>query len=310
MLIADGSAATLVLNADDPSIAQLGEAARGEIVSFGIEDSDVAVSGAEHASDARFCRCGAPFRYDAVYVGHAGVWRCDGCGRSRPTPDVLARSIEVGADGTRFVLDVRGEAIDWELPLVGLYAVYNAVAAAAVASAAGIEASAIAEGVAGAGPAFGRQETFSVDGRELRMWLAKNPAGLNAVLHALQALDPPEDGSGIHLLAFLNDGIQDGRDVSWIYDADLELLRGRLASLVVSGARAEDLALRCSLAGLRIDAVEPHRSSALDVALRRVPEGGRLELVATYTAMLELRELIAAGAGVAPYWERPGEAAS
>jgi UDP-N-acetylmuramyl tripeptide synthase len=306
MLIADASGLTLVLNADDPAVARLGDAARGEVVTFGLEDRAAALPGVEHAADARFCGCGAPFRYEAVFLGHLGVWRCDGCGRARPAPDVAAREVVATAGGMRFELEIAGERSVIELPLEGLYAIYNALGAAAAAHAVGIEGHAIGSALRDAGPAFGRQEMFELEGRELRLWLAKNPVGLNAVLRTLAPAGAGADEPPLHLLAVLNDGIQDGRDVSWIYDADIELLAGRAGSLVASGDRAEDLALRCALAGLDVHAVQPHRASALDEALRRTPEGGRLEVVATYTAMLELRELVAAGVGAAPYWEHVG----
>ena len=305
MLIADASGAALVLNADDPSIAPLADSARGEVVTFGIEDDGIARGGPDHASDARFCGCGAPFRYDAVFVAHAGRWRCDGCGRSRPTPLVAAHEIEELEDGSRFVLDLGGRRLPMELPLQGLYPIYNALGAAAAAYALGLPASVVANSLASAGPAFGRQERFRLRGRELRIWLAKNPAGMNAVLRALTSSGgQAEGGPGLHVLAALNDGIQDGRDVSWIYDADFELLAGHAASVIVSGDRADDLALRLNLAGMPADLVQPHRASALDAALRRLPAGERLEVITTYTAMLELREIIAAGSGVAPYWAK------
>ena len=305
MLVTDASGLTLVLNADDPAVAQLEDGARGEVVLFGVEDRAAALPGVEHAADARFCGCGAPFRYDAVFLGHVGIWRCDACGRARPQPQVAAHDICAHEGGSRFVLEIAGERVAVELPLEGLYAVYDALGAAAAAHALGVEAAAIASALREATPAFGRQEAFAVEGRTLRLWLAKNPVGLNAVLRALAGGDGAAPSRPLHVLAALNDGVQDGRDVSWIYDADLELLTGRTASLVVSGDRAEDLALRCVLTGLGVDAVQPHRASALDEALRRTPAGGRLEVVATYTAMIELRELVAAGVGAAPYWQAP-----
>ncbi|MCY4455381.1 MAG: MurT ligase domain-containing protein [Chloroflexi bacterium] len=309
MLVGDGSGLTLVLNADDPPIAQLTETGRGEVVTFGIEDRGVAIEGDEHASDARFCECGAAFRYDAVFLGHAGLWRCDGCDRARPAPDVAAHEVHVGDGGSTFTLDVAGERVEVELPFEGLYTVYNALGAAAAAHALGIEGGVIASALADAAPAFGRQEAFQLDGRDVRMWLAKNPAGLNAVLRTLApppvTTDDEEPPAGLHLMALLNDGIQDGRDVSWIYDADLELLAGRVESLVASGGRAADLALRCDLAGLQVDVVQPQVGVALARAVQLVPQGGRLDIVATYTAMIEMRELLAEWTGIAPYWSAP-----
>ena len=306
MLVGDGSGLTLVLNADDPPIAQLAETGRGEVITFGIEDRSVAIEGDEYASDARFCECGAAFSYDAVFLGHAGLWRCGGCDRARPAPDVAAHGVHVGTGASTFTLDVAGERVEVELPLEGLYAVYNALGAAAAAHVLGIEAGVIASALADTAPAFGRQEAFQLDGRDVRMWLAKNPAGLNAVLRTLAPPqvtgDDGEPSAGLHVMALLNDGIQDGRDVSWIYDADLELLAGRVESLVASGDRAADLALRCDLAGLDVDVLQPQVGVALARAVQLVPRGGRLDIVATYTAMIEMRELLAEWTGIAPYW--------
>ncbi len=295
-----GSAApVLVLNADDPSVALLAEGARGPVVTFGVDDPRVALPGREHASDARFCLCGARFAYTAVHMGHVGHWRCPACGRARPEPAVRARRVELAAEQATVELDIAGEAATLVLPLSGLYSVYNALAAAAAGHALGLPATTIVAALAGAGPAFGRQERFDVDGRAVRVLLAKNPTGLNEVIRALRAGGPP-----LHLLALLNDGIQDGRDVSWIYDADVERLAALAPDLVCGGDRAADLALRCALAGVEPRAVETDVERALDVALAGTPRGARLEVVPTYTAMLRVREALARRAGVRPYWEQ------
>ncbi|RLT34629.1 MAG: Mur ligase family protein [Chloroflexi bacterium] len=296
----DDAPPTLVLNADDPSIAQLAEhgARAGRIVTFGVDDDAVALTHADHASDARFCTCGSRFIYDAIYMGHVGRWHCSLCGRARPTPVVSARRIVLREDGSTVEVVIAGEAFTFELPLAGLYSAYNALAAIAAAHALGIDAPTIASALAQAGPAFGRQERFEVGGRRVRLLLAKNPAGLNEVLRVLTVAEPP-----LTVLAMLNDGVQDGQDVSWIYDADLEMLAGIGATIVCAGDRADDLALRCALAGAAPVAVIAHTERALDAALARTPPGGRLDVVATYTAMLDVREALARRAGVGAYWE-------
>ncbi len=129
--------------------------------------------------------------------------------------------------------------------------------------------------------------------------LGKNPAGLNQVLRTIAA-----DETEKRLLFLLNDGIADGRDVSWIWDADFELLTGRPATWVLSGTRAEDLALRLKYAGLAAPAaVEPNVGAALSRALRETPPGGLLYVVPTYTAMLPVRELLARRGRRAHFWE-------
>jgi len=293
-----GAVPTLVLNVDDPSVAQLAEDTRGEVISFGVEDPAAALPAPEHATDARFCRCGSTYEYEAVYMGHVGVWRCRGCARRRPAPAIAAERVHLGAEETQFDLVIGERRTPIAIPLAGLYSVYNALAAAAGAHALGLSIEATARALAGSGPAFGRQERFVVEGRTVRLLLAKNPTGLNEVLRALQSAWPP-----LSLLAMLNDGIQDGRDVSWIYDADVERLDGLVGKLVVSGHRAEDFALRFALAGIAPAAVDTDTRAALQTALLATPPGGRLEVVATYTAMIEVRELLASISGAGHYWE-------
>ena len=298
MLQRAAHAHTLVLNADDPAIALLAERAHGPVITFGVDDDAVALTRLDHASDARFCVCGARFMYDAIYMGHVGHWRCTSCGRARVAPTVSARRVVLHADGATIEATIAGAPVTIESPLAGLYSVYNALAAAAAAHALGIDAATIVSALAQAGPAFGRQEQFAIGERTARLLLAKNPAGLNEVIRALTAGDAP-----LSILAMLNDGVQDGQDVSWIYDADIEALAGRGVILVCSGDRADDLALRCVLAGVPPVAVIDDTERALEAALARTPSGGRLDVVATYTAMIAVRAALAHRAGVGAYWE-------
>ena len=298
---------SIAVNADDPAVAQLAEHAPA--ITFGIDAPEVLATGdasnvLDHASDAHFCSCGGRIVYDAIAFGHLGHWRCDSCSRRRPRPTVGATRVALHESGSDVTIEITGDAIEVSLGFAGLYSVYNALAAAATAHAVGLPAPAIAEGLAAAAPAFGRQERLMIelpDGpREARLLLAKNPTGLNEVLRLLVASSQRPTA-----LLILNDGIQDGQDVSWIYDADLEVLAERPPVLLCAGDRAHDLAQRCVTAGVPPAGVEPDIATALDQALAMTPAGGRLEVVPTYTAMLEVRELIARLAGARRYWERP-----
>lgn len=298
MLGADSPDTSLVLNVDDPNIALLGEGSPREVTTFGVDDPAVALHSAPHASDARFCPNGTRYRYDAIYMGHVGIWHCDCCDRHRPAPDVSARNVILETDRTLAMFAIGETDVAVEFPLSGLYTVYNALAAAASAHALGVAPEVIARALSSAGAPFGRQERFTLNGKTVRVLLAKNPAGLNEVIRTLAASEGP-----VSVLAMLNDGIQDGRDVSWIYDADLEMLASRRPEVTASGDRADDFALRWRLAGIDPRAVVLDTEAALDAALDAVPAGGRLDVVATYTAMLDVREALARRAGVASYWE-------
>ncbi|MDO8616675.1 MAG: MurT ligase domain-containing protein [Dehalococcoidia bacterium] len=332
---------TLVLNADDPAVAALGDVAGGPVVFFGLADRAAAGQTLDHAADARWCSgCGAELAYAAVFYGHLGHWACPQCGRSRPQVQVAGTDLEVGGQappitsggqappitsggqappstsgGQALSLTGRGEGgpaglrlaittpaggLTVRLPLTGLYNAYNAVAAAAAATALGIGPPAIERGLGRFTAAFGRQERLVVSGREVQMFLAKNPAGLNQVLRTITANGLQKD-----IALFLNDNIADGRDVSWIWDVDFELLSGHTRSLTVSGSRAWDMALRLKYAGLGSPGdVEPDAALALRRALQRTPEGATLYVIPTYTAMLAVRNLLGRWAGRGAFWER------
>jgi UDP-N-acetylmuramyl tripeptide synthase len=310
--------ARLVCNADDPLVADLGreraqedrvraEAGheQAEVVYFGVEDDSLALDGMAHAADAKHCRrCGAPYAFDAIYLGHLGHYHCPSCGRRRPSPTVVARQVTLeGVRSARFRLCMPEGEAEVKLALPGLYNVYNALAAAALAVALDIRLADIVAGLQSTRAAFGRAETVTVAGRETRILLIKNPAGANEVLRTL-ALEP-----GSHdLLCVLNDKTADGHDVSWIWDADFELLAGRVRRATCSGTRAPELALRLKYAGIdpeRITVVED-LEQALDSAAEDFLDGGGkppLHVLPTYTAMLALRDMLVARGEASSSWQ-------
>jgi lipid II isoglutaminyl synthase (glutamine-hydrolysing) len=295
-------AATLVVNADDPQVGDLA-AARPGSVTFGLDDPAQARPSLQHASDSKYClRCGTPYDYAAAYVGHLGDYRCPACGHGRPALDLSARAIELhGLDAVSFDLVTPDDTGRVRVALPGLYNVYNALAAAALARALGASPGEISAGLASARPAFGRSERIDIDGRRLLLLLIKNPAGANEVVRTLVAAGPPR-----HAVIALNDAIADGRDVSWIWDVDFEPLLEGLDRLVVAGDRAAELALRCTYAGFPGDRLEvvPGLAAALDRGIALTPDRGELTVLPTYTAMLELRSVVANRGHTRQYWDR------
>ncbi|HEY5044510.1 MAG TPA: MurT ligase domain-containing protein [Solirubrobacteraceae bacterium] len=320
----------LVLNADDPAIADLGRGRDAPVLYFGVEDDTLALPGMAHAADAKHCRrCGAPYVFEAVYLGHLGHYHCPSCGQTRPLPSVIATRVTLqGVHAARFTLQTPAGEAEVELSLPGLYNVYNALAAAALATALEVGLPEIVAGLKGTKAAFGRAETVTLDlepepardaagtaaqppakqppaksQRELQILLVKNPAGANEVLRTL-ALEPGEHD----LLGILNDKIADGRDVSWIWDADFELLAGRIRLATCSGTRAPELALRLKYAG--IDPARIRVQADLARALREAAADGPvgsgspapLYALPTYTAMLALRELLVARGEAQSAW--------
>jgi UDP-N-acetylmuramyl tripeptide synthase len=296
------SPARLVANADDPLIADLGRE-RPDTLYFGIEDPAAAAGGSSlaHASDSTRCRnCGAAYLYERVYTAHLGAYGCPDCGRTRPHPTVSAHDVRLdGLRGAEFTLHTPQGAAEVHIALPGIYNVYNALAAAALATALGVAPEPIASALGTATAVFGRGERVQIGERELSILLVKNPAGANEVLRLLGAQDGEHDVLGV-----LNDRIADGRDVSWIWDADFETLAPRVRHATCSGTRAAELALRLKYAGVPLEriTVTPALDEALDGALAR--SQGELYALPTYTAMLALRELLRGRGQVASSWAR------
>ena len=244
---------TLVLNADDPTIAYLGTSFSGQVLYFGIDDPSLDLGTQDSSSqrhqviDTRTCpRCGSDYTYTVRLFSHMGHYSCTNCGLSRPQPDVRIVNV-YREDFDRMRIQVASGTGQHEIviPLPGLYNIYNALAAITAAQALQINWDPIVSGIEQFKPVFGRGERVQMEGRNVRLLLAKNPTGFNEVLRTLFG-----DGTQRHVLFVLNDNIADGRDVSWIWDVDFERTVGQTTSLVVAGTRALDLALRVKYAGV------------------------------------------------------------
>ncbi len=296
--------AQVVLNADDPAVAALGEGLAARVLYYGVDVPWLGRPAPDHTADARFChRCGAPYDYAPAYYGHIGRYRCPRCGQARPRPDLSLTDLQQDETLTmtgRLRMPEGTHAVTFPLP--GLYNAYNALAALAAAYALGVPVGRALAGLRQVRAAFGRLERVEAEGRQVLLALIKNPVGVGQVLAMLA---PPGGGEGGRYLIVINDRIADGTDVSWLWDADWEALAGRAEWAVVSGTRAHDMAVRLKYAGLEAERVvlEPDLERALEEALRRTPAGATLLLLPTYTAMLEVRALMARRGYALPFWE-------
>jgi lipid II isoglutaminyl synthase (glutamine-hydrolysing) len=293
---------SLVVNGDDPQVGDLATERAGA-VAFGVDDPRQAHPSLQHAADSKYCvRCGTPYEYAAAYVGHLGDYRCPACGHTRPPLTIRATGIELhGLTSVSFRLETPEGARHLRLRVPGLYNVYNALAAASLARSLGSSLDDVVAGLERFDAAFGRFERIEIGDRKLLMLLIKNPAGANEAIRTIV-----DGGAPAVAVIALNDGIADGRDVSWIWDVDFEPLVPALRHLVASGDRAAELALRFKYGGLGTDAIDlrPSLAAALDRGLELTPTGGQLVVLPTYTAMLALRKIVADRGYVRQYWER------
>jgi lipid II isoglutaminyl synthase (glutamine-hydrolysing) len=291
---------TVVVNADDPVVADLADG-RERALRFGLDDPRQSRSGLQHAADSKYCvHCGAPYEFAAAYVGHLGDYRCPNCGHRRPELDLAVRDIELrGLGSSRFTLATDSHEVSVEVALPGLYNVYNAASAAALATTLGASLADVRDGLERFSAAFGRFERIPAGGKSIVLLLIKNPAGANEVVRTLETGVPPV------LIIALNDAIADGQDVSWIWDVDFEPLLEHAGLVIASGDRAAELGLRMTYGGLPAERLEviPSLEHALDRGLELLEAGTDLVVLPTYTAMLALRGVLAERGAVRPYWE-------
>ena len=293
---------TSLLNADDPRVAEIGSNLNHPPLWFGLDDTSVAEHDLPHAADARTCpRCGASLIFDAVYVGHDGVYHCPNGDFQRPTPDITATGITLdGFDNIAMTVHSANAKQDQRiaLPMGGLYNAYNVLAAYSAGITLGLDPDYIAHRLQNFRAAFGRQERLEFRGRHLNLVLSKNPAGFNETLRTAVDL-----ANGNNFLIALNDRKADGTDVSWIWDVDFERLKGKAHALIPAGNRAHDLAVRFKYAGVNAAPPETDPGRALDALVKATPDGETAHLLCSYTAMLDLRAELVRRGWAKPYWE-------
>jgi UDP-N-acetylmuramyl tripeptide synthase len=294
---------TLLVNGDDPALTAITEGLSARRLLFGIQETRYQLPELPHAVDSTLCRrCGAPLRYQQLFLSHLGDYVCDSCGFQRPPLDFAASEIELhGLDSVSLRLAHGSEAVDLSLAIPGLYNAYNAIAAAAAALTVGVGSTLIAETLGEFRSAFGRIERVTYRGRQLVIVLVKNPVGFDEVLRMLA-----DGGLSDPTLIVINDLDADGRDVSWLWDVNIEQLAGGSAPIYTSGIRGADMAVRLKYAGIAADRIHPLDALArsFESFVDAVPEGGSGYILPTYTAMLELRRMLAQRGAVAAFWEQ------
>ncbi len=280
-----------ILNADDPNVAQLAPGC--ERIYYGIESfsSNYSPKTSAATSELAYCpACGAEYKYDLVFYGQLGHYKCSACTERRRQPDICARAVTVHQASSNFQLEIHGETHDVQLHLPGLFNVYNALAAAALASWLGIAALTIVEGLKHYTTLFGRSERISINNKSVLIQLIKNPAGASQVISSVTG-----DSAGRILIA-INDNLADGRDISWLWDAEFEQLASHTKPIVVSGQRADDMAVRLKYAGIPAEniSVRPDLARAFKDLLEEIPAGETMWVLPTYTCLLELQKILKA----------------
>jgi lipid II isoglutaminyl synthase (glutamine-hydrolysing) len=266
----------VILNADDPTLSHLGQQLPQKVLFFGLSEPDLYLDEIPHAVDSIYCpSCGHPLDYEGVYLSHLGDYRCPSCGFSK----------------SQLAVDSQ----EWPQILIGVYNKYNTLAAGLVAREMEIDTAAIYDTIKNFRAAFGRAEELDVNGKHVRILLSKNPVGMNETIRAVN--DIQKQGGASTKLLVLNDRTPDGTDVSWIWDVDTEKLVELGGTIIVSGDRVYDMALRLRYSQTAEDnnfrlIVKEDLQEAIATALELTPANETLHILPTYSAMLEVRGLL------------------
>lgn len=268
LLLLPGST-SYILNADDPQIAYLGAHVKGKKYYFGL-DSNTNNTIPAHSADSVYCpKCGNKLSFESIAFSHLGKWHCKKCGLKRPEPDIVKFSY---------------------YPLPGTYNKYNILASVLTLQKNGLKNALIESSIKKFKPAFGRQEVVNYKGKNIQIFLSKNPTGFNQSYATIKSL-----GAKLILLV-LNDRIPDGRDVSWIWDIDLPQIE-QFKHVYISGDRVWDMTLRVKYEisdqnqNTKFKTFEDLKS-AIEEGINNLEKDETLYILPTYSAMLEVRKIL------------------
>ena len=299
--IQNSSNAVLCLNADDSLSGSIAQDVENPVVFYGV-DTPIYRTRVQELSDAPYCtHCRHAYVYDYVTYGHLGGFRCPNCGAARPQPQVSVKEVQ-SSDAERSCVTMTANGVDYPtvINLPGGYNIYNACATMAAGMAMGLDLAVVSRSLSSFACGFGRMEKFQIGDANLRMILIKNPAGCNQVLNFLTDITEP-----FVFAVCLNDRAQDGKDVSWIWDVDFERLVAMgdvLDQVLVSGIRADDMAMRFKYAGLPVEKIRVLRDDS-EMTQACVSQNKPVYIMPTYTAMLSLRSTISKQYGFRAFWE-------
>ncbi len=288
----------IVLNADDPSLYDIDKNIKNDMIAgrkkrkiiyFGFDNVEFCDFDSKSNSPCEviYCPvCKKPLKYSKRFYSQLGIWSC-ACHIKRPKPDISA---DVKVFRNYSILNVKydDKNIMYKLNLSGLYNAYNALGAITCAYMAGIDRKIIARALDNYKPVFGRAQKEIIEGKEINLYLIKNPTGACEVLRGLKNI------KNTKLMIAINDKYADGRDVSWLWDADFEILEKFNNKIFISGTRADDMALRLKYAGVNpgVMVIDNNIKKTFDYALKSTHSGEKLIILPTYTALLKLSKII------------------
>jgi len=276
----------LFLNADDPLVANLGK--NKKVFYYGFENvefcSDKHKSSSTAPSEVFKCICGEELKYSKQFFAQQGHYYCEKCGYKRPEL-TFKGNVKIYDDYSELTIEFGGNNYEFRVNLIGLYNAYNALASISSALFLNIDYEVIKSALLSYKSIFGRAEKKVINGHNTLIQLIKNPTGASEVLKTVDL--------NSQILIAINDDYADGRDVSWLWDADFERLKNTKKPIIVSGIRARDMAVRLKYAGIPTEkiVVEQDLKTAVEIASDSDKIEENLTILPTYTALLKLNKM-------------------
>ncbi len=296
--------ATILLNGNDPQVANFGANAKAKRLFFGLETIEIGTPVPEQSADIVRCiHCHHDLDYKIAYMSHLGIYSCPNCGYTLPDLDIAVTSIALAENGegpSHIKLRTPQGELKLEIPLPGVHNVYNAAAAIGAAMAVGFPLDKVQTAMNNVRTAFGRMEKIQAGDKTIFLSFVKNPTSFNLMLRLI-ALHPGKK----HLLLAASHTVVDGEDFAWLWDVDIEEIASDILDAVCSGNKPEELAMRLKYAEVPTDKITliQDREAALDAAMKQVEPGGTLYIMSSYTPTQELRRIMQKRGWVKHFWE-------
>ncbi|AEG18052.1 Mur ligase family protein [Methanobacterium paludis] len=286
---------TLILNADDPSVVKFKELGKKNVY-YGVSENDFSDK-YQMVIETRFCPlCMDRLEYEYFNYGQLGKYYCKNCGLENPTYDYRISSIKYRNDEYYFDVVAADKKIEnLRFGYEGIYNAYNCCAALAFCLEIGMDVEMVTERIENFEYHLGRMENFEFPDKTVKLVLSKNPIGLTEVIKVIFS-----DERKKSVLFILNDNPADGKDISWIWDADMGRLKDikNLDSVYCSGIRAEDIALRIKYADVPSKIVKTikrvKREDGIETAISQVltEKVDVVYVLPTYTAVFKARDIL------------------
>ena len=272
----------LVLNADDPNVARLGQANKenNNVYYFSVDKYKFASNEMKEAGEGKFCPfCSTRLKYEYYQYAHIGKFKCPNCNYG--DNKIYKYITDVDLDNCTFKI---GENL-FKTQFNSIYSVYNFAAVITATSLYNVDVDIIKQAIEKFVLNNGRQEKLVINGCNTIINLAKNPTGVNVSLRLVN-----EDKEEKDILFVLNDNRADGIDVSWIYDIDFSNLNN-VNRIITSGLRAFDIAICIKNSGFPIDRIEAYLD--LNEAIRALYKtNNKKYAISNYTAVQDTRHAI------------------